>query len=68
MLRSKRGFASTIRDKYGNTQISQENLLVVKVMPEEGLLLVRGSIPGARNTLLTVRTSKKKWKREKAAD
>lgn len=53
--------------QYGNTQISQENLVVVKVMAEEGLLLVRGSIPGARNTLLTVRTSKKKWKREKAA-
>jgi len=50
--------------QYGNTQISQENLMVVQVMPEENLLLVRGSVPGARNTLLTVRTSKKKWKRD----
>ncbi len=52
--------------QYGNTQISQENLVVVRVIPEENLILVRGSVPGARNTLLTVRTSKKKWKRQSA--
>lgn len=49
--------------QYGNTMVSTENLRVVRIIPEQNLILVRGAVPGARNSLLVVRTSKKKWKR-----
>ena len=36
------------------------NLRVVKVLPEEGLVLVEGGVPGPRNGIVTVRTAVKK--------
>ena len=49
--------------QYGNTNQTIQNLEVVKVLPEENLLLIKGAIPGHRNSLIVVRNSKKKWKR-----
>ena len=34
---------------------------VVKILPEEHLVLVRGGLPGARNSLVMVRGAVKKW-------
>ncbi len=45
--------------QYGAKRVTVENLQVLKVLPEQGLLLVKGGIPGARNTLVEVRISKK---------
>jgi large subunit ribosomal protein L3 len=49
--------------QYGNVNFTAENLVVVGVDKEQNLLLIRGSIPGSRNTYLTIRNAKKKWKR-----
>jgi large subunit ribosomal protein L3 len=49
--------------QYGNVIRTIENLEVVKVIPEDNMLLIRGSIPGHRNSLLVVKNSPKKWKR-----
>lgn len=49
--------------QYGNVIKTIENLEVVKVIPEDNMLLVRGSVPGHRNSVLLVKNSVKKWKR-----
>ena len=49
--------------QYGNEVMTIENLEVVRVVPEENLLFLKGAVPGARNSLILVRNSRKKWKR-----
>jgi large subunit ribosomal protein L3 len=41
--------------QYGNKTTSVLNQRIVKVLPEEGLILIRGGIPGFRNALVMVR-------------
>ena len=43
----------------GDVQRTVQNLQVVKVIAEKNLILVRGSIPGSRGSLVTVRTAVK---------
>ena len=43
----------------GNERVTVQNLKIVKVMKDEGLLLVSGAIPGGKNGLVTVRHSVK---------
>jgi large subunit ribosomal protein L3 len=45
--------------RYGNEQVTIRNLTVVKVDPENNLLMVRGGIPGAPNGLVMVRPTNK---------
>ncbi len=45
---------------YGNEKVTTLNLRVVGVQPEKNLLLVRGAVPGARNSLVFVRHAVKK--------
>ncbi|PWB64459.1 MAG: 50S ribosomal protein L3 [Deltaproteobacteria bacterium] len=45
---------------YGNEKVTILNLQVVGVRPEQNLLLVRGAVPGARNSLVFVRHAVKK--------
>lgn len=40
---------------WGNERVTVENLEVVAIRPEENLLLVKGSVPGARQGLLLIR-------------
>ncbi len=42
----------------GHEQVTVKKLSVVRVDPERNLILVKGAVPGARNTLLIVRTAK----------
>jgi len=42
----------------GNDTVTIENLLVLKVIPEKNLLVVKGSVPGARGSHLIIR---KQW-------
>jgi large subunit ribosomal protein L3 len=37
---------------YGDETCTIRNIVVVDVMPDEGVILVKGSVPGARNSLL----------------
>jgi large subunit ribosomal protein L3 len=43
----------------GNERKTVQNLKVAKVLVEEGVLLVAGSIPGANDTIVTIRRSQK---------
>jgi len=45
---------------YGNERVTILNLRVVGVEPEKNLLLVRGAVPGAKNSLVFVRRAVKK--------
>lgn len=42
----------------GNRRVTVRNLKVVKVDPEANLLLVKGAVPGARNSLLLIQKAK----------
>ena len=45
--------------QYGNERITMKNLEIVGVDIERNLLLVKGSVPGSRNSILRIRTTKK---------
>ena len=60
-----RGFTGVIKNmkmagRYGNERVTILNLRVVGVEPEKNLLLVRGAVPGAKNSLVYVRRAVKK--------
>jgi len=40
--------------QYGVEKITVKNLSVVKVEPEQNLMMIRGAVPGARNALLEI--------------
>ena len=44
----------------GNSQVTVKNLEVVRSDPDRNLLIVKGAVPGARNTLLAVRKTGKR--------
>jgi large subunit ribosomal protein L3 len=46
--------------QYGNERVTILNLKVARVMDEEQLLLIEGSVPGSRNGYVTVRGAVKK--------
>ena len=37
---------------WGDETVSVKNVKVVSVLPEDGVLLVKGPVPGARNSLV----------------
>jgi large subunit ribosomal protein L3 len=39
----------------GNERVTVQNLQVVEIRPEENLILVKGAIPGAKNSLVMIR-------------
>jgi large subunit ribosomal protein L3 len=41
--------------RMGNRRVTTQNLEVVEVLPDRNVLLVRGSVPGAKNGLVMVR-------------
>jgi len=43
----------------GGKRVTVQNLEVVEVLPEKNLILVKGSVPGARNGLLQIRKAVK---------
>jgi large subunit ribosomal protein L3 len=38
----------------GGTRITVRNIEVIRIMPEQNLLMVRGSVPGAINALVEI--------------
>ena len=38
----------------GGNQVTVQNLLILKVIPEHNLLLVKGSVPGAKNSIVII--------------
>jgi large subunit ribosomal protein L3 len=45
--------------RMGNRRVTVQNLQVVEILPDRHLLLVRGSVPGAKNSLIMVRRAVK---------
>jgi len=45
--------------QYGASRVTVQNLRVAKVMDEQNIVLVEGGVPGARSSLVTVRTASK---------
>ncbi len=43
----------------GNKRVTQRGLTVVDVIPDENLLLLRGSVPGAKGTVVEIRTTRR---------
>ena len=41
----------------GDAQRTVQNLKVVKVIADKNLILIKGSVPGSKGSLVTVRTS-----------
>ena len=56
--------------RMGNDRRTVLNLSVVRIMPEQNLLLVRGAVPGANGSLVMLRKSVKVTKapQQKAAE
>ncbi len=40
---------------WGNEQVTEQGLTIVEVRQEEGVILVKGSVPGPKNGLVFVR-------------
>lgn len=45
--------------RMGNQRVTIQNLEVVEVLPDRNLILVRGSVPGARNSLVRIQRAVK---------
>jgi len=52
----------TLPGRMGGERITVQNLEVVKVDTERNLLLIKGSVPGPKNTFVTVQTAVKSGK------
>ena len=39
----------------GNVQVTTHNLQVIKVIPEHNLILLKGSVPGAKGSIVTIK-------------
>ena len=43
----------------GDVQRTTQNLKIVKIIPEKNIILIKGSVPGHKGGILTIRTAKK---------
>jgi len=44
----------------GNRRVTMQNLQIVKVIPDENVLLVKGTVPGSSNSYIVIRKALKK--------
>jgi large subunit ribosomal protein L3 len=45
---------------FGNNQVTTQNLTIIDIKPERNLLLIKGAVPGATNSIVTIREAKKR--------
>ena len=45
--------------QYGNKKVTTRNLELVRVVPEDNLMLIRGAVPGPNGGLVTIRQTNK---------
>lgn len=45
--------------QYGNTKVTTRNLELVRVVPEDNLMLIRGAVPGPNGGLVSIRQTNK---------
>lgn len=46
--------------RMGGNKVTVQNLIVADVLPEQNIILIKGAIPGANKSIVTVRSAKKK--------
>lgn len=46
--------------RYGNAKVTVQNIKLIKVDVENNLMLVKGAVPGSKNSLLTIKAALKK--------
>jgi large subunit ribosomal protein L3 len=46
--------------RMGNARVTTQNLTVHSVRPDDGLLLIKGAVPGAKGGLVLVKTAAKR--------
>ena len=61
-MRTRRG--QRMPGQHGNAQVTVQNLLVAKVIPEQNLILIRGAVPGPNSGYLVIRKALKKQKKD----
>lgn len=49
----------TMAGRMGGERVTVQNLEVVKVDPEKNVILIKGSVPGPRNSFVTIRSAAK---------
>ena len=52
--------------QYGNVRITTQNLKIVKLLEDENLILVQGSVPGSKNGFVLLRDAIKSKTPDKA--
>ena len=45
----------------GNVQRTIQNLIIVKIMPKENIMLVKGSVPGHKGSVVIIKPTQKKY-------
>jgi large subunit ribosomal protein L3 len=46
--------------RHGNSKVTVQNIKLIKVDADNNLMLVKGAVPGAKNSLLTIKAALKK--------
>lgn len=46
--------------RMGGDRVTVQNLIVIKILPEENLIAVKGAVPGCKNSFLVIKKAKKK--------
>jgi large subunit ribosomal protein L3 len=46
--------------RFGNSRVIAQNLTIVDIKPDQNLLLIKGAVPGAANTIVIIREAKKR--------
>lgn len=50
------------RRTYGGDRVTIQNLEVVQVVPEKNVILIKGNVPGAKKSLITIKSAVKAGK------
>lgn len=45
---------------FGNSRVTIQNLTIADIKPEQNLLLIKGAIPGATNSIVIIKEAKKR--------
>jgi large subunit ribosomal protein L3 len=45
---------------FGNSRVTVQNLTIADIKPEQNLLLIKGAVPGATNSIVIIREAKKR--------
>ena len=45
----------------GNVKRTIQNLTIVKIMPDENIMLVKGSVPGHKGSVVIIKPTEKKY-------